>query len=281
MVHQQQMYERSYQNADSEYGFPDRKISNDYSLYGQHILNLGCGTGADTWYLAKENIVIGLDYAASGLLVGKSHGILGTLSDLSADPALPFPNQVFDIIVCKDILEHIIDPLSMLQELSRVLKDSGYMVISVPNHFYLPLRMRILLGKGLIWKTIGSNHSHHYDEWNYMHIRFFTYKGFRRLLKAALLDPEKWFWDFGGLAHYENPDMWLEPQIWKNARGFSLSKRGRFGLRVVKPLWNAINFIFPRSLRSALVSIAPGALCAGFYLIARKQKEASQPSTDN
>ncbi|GIV88349.1 MAG: hypothetical protein KatS3mg055_0867 [Chloroflexus sp.] len=53
--------------------------------------------------------------------------------------------------------------MAIIQEVIRVLKDDGYVVISVPNHFYLPMRLRVLLGKGLLWKSI-SDHSRDYEE---------------------------------------------------------------------------------------------------------------------
>ncbi|MEM2351596.1 MAG: class I SAM-dependent methyltransferase [Thermoproteota archaeon] len=267
---QQHCYEQAYQGADNEYGFPDRKITDGLEIHGARILNLGCGTANDTWWLAGLNKVVGLDYVQSGLRVAQRHGVAGVIGDLNLSPILPFKDGVFDIVVCKDILEHVLEPVSVLLEVRRVLKDNGYVVISVPNHFYLPMRIRIMMGKGLLWKSIGSDHSRHYDEWNYMHIRFFTYKGFRRFLQAAGFRPEKWFWDFGTLAHYNNPDMWLEPQLWKKAHGRPISRRGKVGLYVIQPLWKLFNLIFPRSLRSAIVSLSPGLLCAGFYVKVRK-----------
>ncbi|MBC7227785.1 MAG: class I SAM-dependent methyltransferase [Thermoflexales bacterium] len=267
---QQHCYEQAYLGADNEYGFLDRKITDGQQIRGARILNLGCGTANDVWWLAGENEIIGLDYAQSGLRVAQRHGVVGVVVDLNLSPRLPFRDGAFDIVICKDILEHILEPLIVLQEVRRVLKDDGYVIISVPNHFYLPMRVRILLGKGLIWKSIGSDHSQHYDEWNYMHIRFFTYQGFHRFLRAAGFRPEKWYWDLGTLAHYNNPDMWLEPQLWKMAHGKPISRRGKLGLYVIRPLWKVFNFIFPYQLRRQIVAISPGLLCAGFYVKVRK-----------
>jgi ubiquinone/menaquinone biosynthesis C-methylase UbiE len=272
VTHQQSQYEHIYKDVDAEYGFPDRKINDGQLLRGKRILSLGCGTGNDIWYLAEKNLVIGLDYAVSGLDVGKRHGLQGVSGDLNLCPVLPFEDQSVDVAICKDILEHVLEPLAVLQEVRRTLKDNGYVVISVPNHFYLPLRLRILFGKGLISKCIGSDHRREYEEWNYMHIRFFTYKGFRRFLKATGFRSEKWFWDFGNLAHYNNPDMWLEPQLWKRAHGRSISPRGKLGLYFIRPLWKIFDLIFPYPLRRAIVLLAPGLLCGGFYVRVRKAK---------
>ena len=68
----------------------------------------------------------------------------GVACDLNFSPLLPFEDKTFDVVICKDILEHILEPLLVLHEVYRILKDSGYVIISVPNHFYLPFRARIL-----------------------------------------------------------------------------------------------------------------------------------------
>jgi len=270
LTHQQRQYEHAYRDANGESGFPDRKISDGRVLRRERILSLGCGAGNDLWYLTEENLVVGMDYAMSGLEVASRHGVQGVAADLNLSPILPFKSNSFNIVICKDILEHILEPLTVLREVRRVLSEEGYAVVSVPNHFYLPLRLRILMGKGLIWKSIGSDHRREYNEWSYMHIRFFTYDGFRRFLEAARFRPEKWFWDFGNLAHYHNPDMWLEPQLWKKRAGRPISRRGRVGIYFIRPLWKLLNLIFPRCIRSAIVSLAPGLLCAGFYVRVRK-----------
>ncbi len=270
--HQQELYEDSYRSADAEYGIPDRKIAGDKPPQGQRILCIGCGAGNDVWYLAHENEVVGMDYANSGLEVAARHGIHVFSLDLNASQHLPFDDGSFDIVVCKDVLEHLLDPVQLIRECGRVLRDAGHIVISVPNHFWLPMRIRLLFGNGVVYKSVFENHSRHYDEWNYMHIRFFTYRGFRAFLREARLNPVRWFWDFGLLAHYHQPEMWIEPQIWKRDHGIPLSRRGKFGLAVIRPLWAIFNTLFPRPLRRLLVGVAPGLLCGGFYVWAAKDE---------
>lgn len=264
---QQQAYKLAYQDADSEYGIPDRKITLGHATAGQRILSVGCGAGADIWYLAGNNFVAGLDFVASGLRVALRHGVAGVVGDLNLHPALPFQDQSFDLVICKDILEHLLQPLAILEEVRRVLRLGGRVVISVPNHFQIAMRLRILLGCGIIYRSLIDGHNSIYDEWNYMHVRFFTYRGFRSFLKVAGFCAEKWFWDFGNLSHYHDPDMWMEPQLWKLSHGKAISPRGRIGLYLIRPIWRLLNLVFPRWLRSAIVSLAPGLLCGVFYVI--------------
>jgi len=269
-THQQRFYEAAYNEAVLGDGFPDPHIIDGGPLRQQRILTLGGGTGNDLWHLAKDNVVVNADYAVSGLHAGRRFGIQGVLVNLNFSSALPFPDSSFDLVVCKDILEHVLEPLAVLQEASRVLRDDGKILISVPNHFYWPIRLRMLLGKGILWRGLLTDHGADYQEWNYMHIRFFTYKGFRAFLKTSGLEPVRFFWDFGNLAYYYNPDRWFAPQLRKRAAGERLSRRAKFGLYVLRPLWRILNMIFPKPVRSAVVSLSPGLLCAGFYVRCKK-----------
>ena len=276
-THQQQAYEQAYRKPAGSYGLPDRKIAPDGPPKGCRILTLGGGQANDLWYLAADNLVINLDYAHSGLRSGLQHQVWGIAGNLNTHPVLPLADQSIDIVVCKDILEHLLEPLAVLREVRRVLRDDGYVIISVPNHFFLPMRLRILLGGNLIWRSPGHDHTRDYEEWNYMHIRLFTYAGFRRFLESAQFRPLRFFWDFGTLPHYDDPDMLLEPQLWKKSQGLPISRRGKLGLYVIRPLWRLLNVIFPRPLRRAIVSLAPGLLCAGFYVRCEKCRAEPRP----
>lgn len=271
MIHQQRFYEDSYSIDIDDYGMPDRKISDGLRITSKNILSIGSGTGSDIWYLVKDNSIIGLDYSINGLKIGNQHGFCGVVGELNLTTTLPFEDKSFDIVICKDILEHILQPLEILQDVYRILRDDGFVIVSVPNYLYLSQRLRLLLGKELIWKSFGIDHSINYDSWNYMHVRFFTYASFRRFIFCAGFKPEKWFWDFGTLAHYQNPDMWIEPQNNKIRNGQVLSSRGKLGVLVIRPLWKIVNIIFPHIIREKFVALAPGIMCAGFYVRIRKQ----------
>ena len=46
---------------------------------------------------------------------------------------LPFGVRSFDVVICRELLEHVIDEKKAMREMSRVLKRKGYLFITVPN----------------------------------------------------------------------------------------------------------------------------------------------------
>ena len=51
--------------------------------------------------------------------------------------ALPFSDRQFDLVCAFDVIEHVMDDRQAFAELSRVLKDGGVLIISVPLHEHL------------------------------------------------------------------------------------------------------------------------------------------------
>lgn len=238
----------------------------DYQFIMKHkILSVGSGTCSDIWFLTKDNRIWALDSSKEAVEIAKKHNIKAEVYDVQKN--LPFADNMFDIVILKDILEHLVDPLAVLNEAKRVLKNNGYIVISIPNHFSLWFRLRIIFGKNIIWKTIGGfDHTKYFDEWDYMHIRFFTWKGIQKMLGKAKLKLDKTFWDFDTLAHYNDPEMYLPQMEKRAANGDYIAIRF---LRIFK-IYQIFSLIFPKRIRAKIVSINPDLMCAGFYFHARK-----------
>lgn len=266
----QEVYTEAYRSHSCQPGMPDRKIFANLHVEGLKILSLGSGNGSDLWFVSNRNLVYALDSSPTAIAEACANGLIGAVADL--EQPLPFADATFDVVVAKDIIEHLIAPDFLLQEINRVLKSSGRLVLSVPNHFFLPFRLRLLFGGNLIWKSLLHDHRVHFEEWNYMHLRFFTWGGLQRLLKVTGFRVQQAFWDFGTLAHYSNPDMFREHLLEKYAQR-PLTWKAKAFLYVLFPFWRLFNLIFPRRLRHLIVGMAPGLLSAGYYLHCRKQGE--------
>ena len=101
------------------------------------ILDVGCGYGFASLILAKRySKVIGVD------IDGQRLKVAGELAELTNAKLtftkgniynLLFNNSYFDMCICLEVLEHLIDDKRALKELARITKQGGYLIISVPE----------------------------------------------------------------------------------------------------------------------------------------------------
>jgi SAM-dependent methyltransferase len=54
------------------------------------------------------------------------------------------PDESFDYVCCVDGLEHMTDPYQAVKEFSRVLREGGYAIFSIPNYANIEKRMKFL-----------------------------------------------------------------------------------------------------------------------------------------
>ncbi|MDI6447843.1 class I SAM-dependent methyltransferase [Anaerobaca lacustris] len=97
------------------------------------LLEAGCGTGQWVQFLGGlGHDAVGIDYAPSGLEVGRAHN--PSLNLIQADfRSLPFDDGSFDYVVSFGAVEHDIEgPEDALREFHRVLKPDGKLMCSVP-----------------------------------------------------------------------------------------------------------------------------------------------------
>ena len=45
---------------------------------------------------------------------------------------LPFKPEIFDIVICSEVLEHLPDDSIALKKMAKVLKDNGTMILTIP-----------------------------------------------------------------------------------------------------------------------------------------------------
>ncbi|MBN1656857.1 MAG: methyltransferase domain-containing protein, partial [Anaerolineae bacterium] len=179
---------------------PDLEITAGAAVSGKRMLDVGCGPALDVAHLAPDNMVVGIDISAETLRRASAAGIEVLVGD--AEGILPFEEGSFDVVILKDVFEHLLDPAHLLRESYRILGNGGTMVINVPNHFFFWGRLRLLLGKGLLWKTPFGDHTQFYDEWDYQHVRFFTWGGFQRFLAQVPLARVEHVWEIGELLYH-------------------------------------------------------------------------------
>jgi SAM-dependent methyltransferase len=105
-----------------------------------HVLDVGCGSGGPAMFLAREVScrVTGVDFNESGiraaLALAKNADMQNQIEFRHADvrERLPFSDHEFDVIVCMDVICHLLDRRSLFREWSRILRPGGRMLYTDP-----------------------------------------------------------------------------------------------------------------------------------------------------
>lgn len=98
----------------------------------ERILDVGCGEGYQMSYIVERCAqVIGLDLSAKRLKHAKRW--MSNIDVVCASSEwIPFRPQIFDKIMCLELLEHLNDPHRTILEIESTLKEAGTLVVSVP-----------------------------------------------------------------------------------------------------------------------------------------------------
>lgn len=104
---------------------------------GSRLLEVGYGAGLVLFNLAAlKSQLHGLDLDADPVAVTKRLEALGVTANLTKgsvlDMAAVYPDAYFDAALCFSVFEHLPDPSPALDELDRVVKPGGRIVIGMP-----------------------------------------------------------------------------------------------------------------------------------------------------
>lgn len=114
------------------------------------LLDVGCGAGLLTNDLALSGIqVTGIDLSESSLEMAEKYDTSKTVKYIKANAyQLPFEDKSFDVVTSMDFLEHVEEPLKVVNEISRVLKPGGLFIFHTFNRNLLA---HLVIIKGMEW----------------------------------------------------------------------------------------------------------------------------------
>ena len=91
------------------------------------LLDLACGGGLLAPHVAgKGHRHVGLDLSSTALPLARQHGVTPVRGDVLA---LPFADEVADVVVAGEVLEHVAAPLELVGEACRLLRTGGTLVL--------------------------------------------------------------------------------------------------------------------------------------------------------
>jgi methionine biosynthesis protein MetW len=88
------------------------------------VLGVGCGDGSLLESFCKSQECYGVDVSEAQLKKAQMRGIRTWRIDLESE-TLPFADDFFDLVICSETIEHLLDPDNLLQEVHRTVRFGG------------------------------------------------------------------------------------------------------------------------------------------------------------
>jgi ubiquinone/menaquinone biosynthesis C-methylase UbiE len=138
------------------------------------VLDAGCGDGLQLEKYVRSNRAFGMDISLTRLERAKER--LRENIFFSGDLfKLPLRENVFDVVILGEIIEHLEEPEVVLREVYRVLNPSGHIIMDTPSQSNMvDLILRLF--------RINPNWGYEVDK---THLWFFKMSQIVRLLKKA------------------------------------------------------------------------------------------------
>jgi len=105
---------------------------------GLKVLDVGCGTGEFTFSVLSKILekpkLVGTDFSKGMIDVCKKNFPEFSFKVMDIQD-LTFKDSTFDVVLSRQMLEHVPNPLKAVKEMHRVLKPGGTLILSTPSWF--------------------------------------------------------------------------------------------------------------------------------------------------
>jgi ubiquinone/menaquinone biosynthesis C-methylase UbiE len=139
------------------------------------VLDIGCASGYMTNKISQilsGSQIWGIDVYAKAINFGKRK--YPRIEFKVADARnLPFRANSFDLVVCYETIEHVLNPLKMLKEIQRVLKKNGYALVAMDSGSLL---FRVVW---FVWENTKGK------VWRKAHLHTFKHKNLEKLIEKS------------------------------------------------------------------------------------------------
>ena len=134
MKREELLYKNTYKKKVNKSIFRYKWIYDNFleNTTNKKVLEIGIGYGGISQFLKTDNQVVGVEISDSAIKMNKNLGIKTVKADLD-NARLPFRDKSFDIIIFIGTIEHLNNPQNSINEVKRLIKKNGRIIISIPN----------------------------------------------------------------------------------------------------------------------------------------------------
>ena len=145
------------------------------------ILDIGAGDGR----LSAQLDAMGHSLVACDCIPERDwHRSTITYRQCDLAKGLPFDDEIFDYVVCTEVIEHVENPFALCREIHRVLRPGGSVVLSTPNILNMRSRLKFLLDGSFLfynnppieWDQKEGRPQVHVYPMRYHEIEYYLYK---------------------------------------------------------------------------------------------------------
>ncbi|WP_372348969.1 class I SAM-dependent methyltransferase [Streptomyces sp. KL116D] len=156
------------------------------------VLDIGCGDGTAAATAARllpgGHRIVGVDWSQDALRRAAPrvpHVVRGELTD----HGLPFASGSADAVLFSEVIEHLVDPDAALDEIRRVLRPGGHLMLSTPNLAAWYNRALLVAGVQPVFSEVSLRAVHGRPGTEVVgHLRLYTPRALRQFVAASGFD---------------------------------------------------------------------------------------------
>ncbi|WP_327409872.1 class I SAM-dependent methyltransferase [Streptomyces sp. NBC_01281] len=152
------------------------------------VLDIGCGDGTAARAAAPllaGHRVVGVDWSQDALRRARTRVPYTVRGELT-DGGLPFARESADAVLFSEVVEHLVDPDGALDEIRRVLRPGGHLMLSTPNLAAWYNRGLLLAGVQPVFSEVSLRAVHGRPGREVVgHLRLYTARALREFVAAS------------------------------------------------------------------------------------------------
>ena len=205
----------------------------EYIKQGWNVLEAGAGTGRWVKFLYHHCNITGIEISDYALKEARKQGLpvyYGNVENLI------YKNNTFDCVLSFGVVEHFDTPMKALEEMRRVLKPEGILIVSIPTNN--PLRILLVNHLKTIKRLIGTllGNQYEFEEWRYSKREFELY------LIASGFTIEKVF--VSDCLEPLNAGLFVDFPFLRGKKNWHLNLAGRLLRKLLPETWTSSGLIW-------------------------------------